>query len=60
VAFAFIIAIQLGRSAAYASLAALISGLSPEVLKNSHIVGVDVLMAFLCLACTSIGIPKAE
>ena len=60
VAFAFIIAMQLGRSAAYASLAALITGLSPEVLKNSHIIGVDVLMAFLCLACTFIGIRTAE
>lgn len=56
VAFAFIIAIQLGRGPGYASLAGLITGLSPEVLKNSHIIGVDVLMAFFCLACTAVGI----
>jgi hypothetical protein len=56
VALAFIIAMQLGRGAVYASLAALITAISPEVLKNSYIVGVDVLMAFCCLACTSVGI----
>ena len=56
VALAFLIAIQLGRGPGYASLAALITALSPEVLKNSHIIGVDVLMAFVCLACTSVGI----
>lgn len=60
VAFAFIIALQLGRGPGYASLAALITGLSPEVFKNSHIIGVDVLMAFLCLACTSLGIRTIE
>lgn len=56
VALAFIIAMQLGRGPAYASLAALITTLSPEVLKNSFVVGVDVLMAFFCLACTAVGI----
>ncbi len=56
VALAFILARQLGRGPGYASLAALITALSPEVLKNSYLVGVDTLMAFFCLACTSIGI----
>lgn len=56
VAFAFIIAMQLRRGPVYASLAALITATSPEVLKNSYLVGVDVLMAFLCLACTAVGI----
>jgi hypothetical protein len=46
----YLCALRLGFSVSAASFGALIAGVSPEVVKNSHIIGVDVVMALLCVA----------
>jgi hypothetical protein len=56
VALAFLITLQLGMGLNYAILAGTITTLSPEVVKNSHLIAVDTLMALLCLLASSLGI----
>ncbi len=51
----FIVTLQLTSNHWYGFFAALIPGYSLEVVRNSHIVGVDILMALMCLISTSCG-----
>lgn len=55
-----LIALQLGAGALGAIFAALITALSPEVLANSHIIGVDVVMALFCLLSTTFALKAAK
>jgi len=60
VALAFLITLQLGMGLNYAILAGTITALSPEVVKNSHLIAVDTLMALLCLVASSLGIRAVQ
>jgi hypothetical protein len=53
VALTFAISLQVGLSLGCAVFAAIIPALSPEILKQSFVVTGDIVVVFLCLACTS-------
>lgn len=52
----FSITLRLTNQISAAFLAAAITYASPEFLKNSYIIGVDTLMALMCLACTTVAL----
>ncbi len=52
----FILAYQLSSSIMVSAFAACTTTVSNEVLRNSHIIGVDILMALLCVACSVLGV----
>jgi hypothetical protein len=52
----FSITLRLTKQLAPALLATAMTYASPEFLKNSHIIGVDTLMALLCLACSAVAL----
>jgi hypothetical protein len=56
IALTFILAYQLSSSIAVSAFAACTTAVSTEVLRNSYIIGVDMIMAVLCLACTAASI----
>jgi hypothetical protein len=56
IALTFVLTYQLSSSVALGTFAACITTLSNEVLRNSHIIGVDMLMALLCVACSVLGV----
>jgi hypothetical protein len=52
----FSITLRLTNQLSPALLAAAITYASPEFLKNSYIIGVDTLMALMCLVCTTVAL----
>jgi hypothetical protein len=56
IALTFLLAYYFSSSLSVSTVAACITALSPEVVRNAHIVGVDVLMAVLCVACSVLGL----
>jgi hypothetical protein len=52
----FSITLRLTNQLTPSLLAAAITYASPEFLKNSYIIGVDTLMALLCLGCTALAL----
>ena len=56
VAGTFALALAVGLSRHYALTASLLVGVSPEVLINSDVIGVDIPMALLCLLTTVFGV----
>ena len=52
----FSIALRLTNQLSAALLATTITYASPEFLKNSYIIGVDTLMALMCLICTTVAL----
>jgi hypothetical protein len=52
----FILAYQLSSSITVSAFAACTTTVSNEVLRNSHIIGVDILMALLCVACSVLSV----
>lgn len=56
IALTFLLAYYFSSSLPVSSVAACITALSPEVVRNAHIIGVDVLMAVLCVACSALGL----
>lgn len=56
IALTFVLALRLLLPPWGAFLAAMLVTVSPEVLSNSHIIGVDVPMALFCLLSTVLGI----
>jgi hypothetical protein len=56
----FVVTFQLTGNNWYSFFSALAPAYSLEVVRNSHIVGVDILMALLCLLSTSCGIWAAR
>ncbi len=56
IALTFILTYQISSSVTSSAFAALTTTISNEVLRNSHIIGVDVLMALLCVACSVSGV----
>lgn len=60
IVLAALITLQLGAGALGATFAALITAFSPEVLANSHIIGVDVVMALFCLLSTYFALHAAR
>jgi len=60
VVLAALVTLQLGAGAVGATFAALITAFSPEVLANSHIIGVDIVMALFCLLSTTFALKAAR
>lgn len=56
VALTFVLATRLSLPLWASFLAAMLVTVSPEVLRNSHIIGVDIPMALFCLLSTVLGI----
>ena len=56
VALTFLLALRLSLPSWGALMSATLVAVSPEVLVNSHIIGVDVPMALFCLLSTVLGI----
>lgn len=56
IALTFILTYQLSSSITASAFAAYATAVSNEVLRNSHIIGVDILMALLCVACSVLGV----
>lgn len=52
----FLLTLHLTAQIPSAILATTITFASPEFLKNSYIIGVDTLMALLCLSCTALAL----
>jgi hypothetical protein len=56
IALTFILTYQFSSSLIVSAFAACLTTLSNEVLRNAHIIGVDMLMALLCVACSVLGV----
>ena len=60
VGLTFFLSLQLGLALLPALMAALLVALSPEMVLNSHLIGVDIPMALFCLASSAVGVWAAS